>query len=469
MNLELEKTAAAYIRVSTEEQTELSPDSQLKEIRKYAAQHGIELLEEHIYIDAGISGRNTAKRPEFNKMISFAKSKPKPFDVILLWKFSRFARNREDSIVYKSMLRKECGIDVLSISEALGDDNTSVLIEALIEAMDEYYSLNLATETKRGLREKVERGGIITVAPFGYKIKDGCYVIFDEQAKIIRSLFEDYMSGVSVRELAIRLNNKGILTNRGTLWKSKAITYILSNPVYIGKIRWSPDNEVIIAQGIHEPIVSDELFGKVQERLAYIASTFKRGEHKMIRLPDFMLRGLVKCSNCGSTLVNHKKGTSLQCCTFVHGQCTVSHCVTKKAINEAVIERIREDLDIGDFNVAPSIVHNDENNDSEEQIERLSRKLIRAAEAFENGAYDLAFFKERKAAIEKELGKLKAKKKLKKDVPQNARKRKDSIRLSLALLTDPEVSETEKNLALRKIIDKVVFNRGENKILVFYR
>lgn len=154
------KTAAAYIRVSTDDQVEFSPDSQLKAIRKYAKEHDMILPEEFIFADEGISGRKTDKRVEFQRMIGMAKIKPKPFDVILLWKFSRFARNREDSIVYKSMLRKQCGIEVISISEQLSEDKTSILIEALIEAMDEYYSLNLAEEVKRGMSEKFSRGGV---------------------------------------------------------------------------------------------------------------------------------------------------------------------------------------------------------------------------------------------------------------------------------------------------------------------
>lgn len=154
-------TAAAYIRVSTDDQIEFSPDSQLKAIRKYAKDHELILPDEFIFVDEGISGRKADKRPSFQRMIGTAKLKPKPFDVILLWKFSRFARNRQDSIVYKSMLRKQCGIDVISISEQLSEDNTSVLIEALIEAMDEYYSLNLAEEVKRGMSEKFSRGGVV--------------------------------------------------------------------------------------------------------------------------------------------------------------------------------------------------------------------------------------------------------------------------------------------------------------------
>jgi DNA invertase Pin-like site-specific DNA recombinase len=103
--------------VSTDEQLEYSPDSQIKKIKEYAKHNDIHISDEFIFLDEGISGRKAEKRPAFMKMIALAKTKPKPFDMILVWKFSRFARNREDSIVYKSMLRKQCGIDVVSISE----------------------------------------------------------------------------------------------------------------------------------------------------------------------------------------------------------------------------------------------------------------------------------------------------------------------------------------------------------------
>ena len=86
------KTVAAYIRVSTDDQTEYSPDSQLEEIKDYAKRH--DMIIGKIYIDAGISGRNAKKRPEFQNMIAAAKSKPAPFEANLVWKYSRFARNQ---------------------------------------------------------------------------------------------------------------------------------------------------------------------------------------------------------------------------------------------------------------------------------------------------------------------------------------------------------------------------------------
>lgn len=100
------QTAAAYIRVSTKDQTELSPDSQIRLVRDYAKAHGMILPEEYIFRDDGLSGRKAEKRPAFMRMIAAAKEKPRPFDVILLWKYSRFARNQEESIVYKSLLKR---------------------------------------------------------------------------------------------------------------------------------------------------------------------------------------------------------------------------------------------------------------------------------------------------------------------------------------------------------------------------
>ena len=116
------RIAAAYIRVSTHMQEELSPDAQRRLLGEYAKRNGMILSNEFIFRDKGISGKKAEKRPDFMKMISMAKQKPAPFDVILVWKFSRFARNQEESIVYKNLLRNKCKVDVVSITEQNGDD-----------------------------------------------------------------------------------------------------------------------------------------------------------------------------------------------------------------------------------------------------------------------------------------------------------------------------------------------------------
>ena len=144
------KTGAIYICVSTDKQEELSPDAQLRLLMDYAKKNSIDVPEEYIYQDNGISGRKANKRPAFQNMIALAKSKEHPIDTIIVWKFSRFARNQEESIVYKSLLSKN-SVDVVSVSEPLIDGPFGSLIERIIEWMDEYYSIRLSGEVMRGM------------------------------------------------------------------------------------------------------------------------------------------------------------------------------------------------------------------------------------------------------------------------------------------------------------------------------
>ena len=134
---------ALYIRVSTDKQEELSPDAQKRLLLEYAKKNKIMIRDEHIFMENGISGRNAQKRPEFQRMIAIAKKKPSPFQVVLVWKYSRFARNQEESIFYKSMLKKQRGVDVISTSEPLIDGPLGGLSERIIARLDEYNTSNL--------------------------------------------------------------------------------------------------------------------------------------------------------------------------------------------------------------------------------------------------------------------------------------------------------------------------------------
>ncbi len=165
------KLAATYIRVSTEGQDEYSPDSQLKLVREYAKKNDYIVPNDYIFYDDGISAKSVKKRTQFNNMIAIAKDKSHPIDAILVWKFSRFARNQEESIVYKSLLKKN-NVSVISISEFIDEDNPfGTLIERIIEWMDEYYLIRLSGEVKRGMLEKFSRGQIVNAPPIGYSLK----------------------------------------------------------------------------------------------------------------------------------------------------------------------------------------------------------------------------------------------------------------------------------------------------------
>lgn len=129
-----------YARVSSDKQdVDLSISAQLKVLREYAAKNSYDVVRE--FVDEAESGR-TAARPAFREMISMAKRPQKPFNTVLVWKYSRFARSREDSIVYKTMLRKN-GVKVISITEPFEDTPMGRLLEAMIESLDEFYSANL--------------------------------------------------------------------------------------------------------------------------------------------------------------------------------------------------------------------------------------------------------------------------------------------------------------------------------------
>lgn len=469
------KIAAAYIRVSTDDQTELSPDSQLKLLRDYAKAHDMILPDEYVFQDDGISGRTASKRPAFNTMIGTAKLKPKPFDVILLWKFSRFARNREDSIVYKSMLRKQLGIDVISISESIGDDKMSVLIEAMIEAMDEYYSLNLSEEVKRGMTEKVSRGLPVSIPSFGYDITEKNYVPNPETAPLVKMIFEDYLAGVGTREIAMKMNSMGIRTRRGGLWENRTVDYILNNPVYIGKIRWNPahrtrrdydDENIMIVDGHHEPIISTELWESVQDKIQKDKEIYRKYSRTQTTVNGpWMLRSVLRCDACGGVITRATK-VGVQCYKYSHGKCSKSHYCSMSKIEGMVIDELENIIEgkstpiFSEESTQKYTVQDTARKTARSMLEAEERKLKRIKEAYTAGIDTLEEYQENKAKIIASINRIKEKYDAAEPVtPQNVNKKK--LRSLLKKLKDPKISAEEKNEALLQNVSHITFIRNE--------
>lgn len=473
------KTAAAYIRVSTDNQTELSPQSQIKTIQQYAKQNGYIIPREFIFRDDGISGRKAEKRPEFVKMIATAKNKPSPFSTILLWKFSRFARNQEESIFYKAQLRKN-GVEVISVSEPVIDGPFGTLIERIIEWSDEYYSIRLSGEVKRGMLEKVERGGAVSIPAFGYNIEDKKYIINPDTAPIVKQIFADYLQGQGTRQIATHLNNLGIKTTRGNCWENRTVDYILQNPVYIGKIRWNPkgrtrrdfeNKDIMVVDGTHQAIIDEEIFNKVQELIRTSKKSYIPYSHHKNN-EEFMLHGLVKCSNCGRTLSMAVRGTSLQCIGYAHGHCSVSHSISINKINNMVILALEQAFQTGVFNIR--IKENKTSEpviDIEALIDKENLKLKRITEAYEDGVYTLDEYKERRTLIQKQISRLREQKPKNNETDNLLKLRQNFIennRHVISRLTSKDVTESEKNALLRGFIDKIIFNRTTSNIEVFF-
>lgn len=157
-----------YVRCSSEKQAEkeLSILAQLKALREFATKNDYNVVRE--FVDEAESARSS-DRPAFREMIALARLKPPLFDAVLVWKLSRFARNREDSIIHKSLLRKK-GIQVISINEPIEDTPSGKLLEGIIEVIDEFYSDNLGQDVIRGMREAASKGYFCGGRfPYGYR------------------------------------------------------------------------------------------------------------------------------------------------------------------------------------------------------------------------------------------------------------------------------------------------------------
>lgn len=482
------KVAAAYIRVSDERQDEYSPDSQLKKTREYAAKEGYIIPDEYVFYDDGISAKSVKRRHEFNRMIAMAKEKEHPFEVIYVWKFSRFARNQEESMVYKNLLRKK-GVSVVSVSEPIPEGHFGTLIERIIEWMDEFYLINLGTEVKRGMTEKVSRGEPVCAPAFGYIIREKKYYPHEEEADIIREIFARYADGDGMRRIAVDLGNRGIRTKRGNQPYNRWVEYILRNPVYIGKIRWSIDgarpmhsrdfdNEnIMIVDGHHEPLVPIELWNKVQTRLDTEKALYPKHAKKEQPV-SIMTKGLVRCSSCGGTLATSRAKSgkaqtpTVQCCNYSRGSCHVSHSVTVPRLESSIITALKQSVTERIFAVSPekkkSLVPNAPDYDKLIAIEE--RRLERAKAAYLSEVDTIEQYAENKKVITARIEELTALRD-KSTTPTilDLDAYADKVTQVVNIIESEKVSPEAKNTALRTIIDKIIYNKPNESISIYFR
>lgn len=476
-----QKICAAYIRVSTHDQEEYSPESQIKLVRDYAKRNGWLLPEEFIFRDDGISGRTAEKRPGFLRMIATARQKPQPFSCILVWKFSRFARNQEESIVYKSLLKKENGIDVISISEPLMEGPFGELIERIIEWFDAFYSANLGTEVRRGMTERAGRGLPVSTAPLGYAYQNKALVIVPEEAEVVRIIYQEFLDGTPMIAIAKKLNEMGVRTKRKGSWENRTVRYILTNPIYVGKLRWCPSGandyhhsalreDTMLVDGEHKPIISPEVFSAAQARMGEYLRRYKGSGQKAQRQNvSRMLQGLVKCSTCGSTL--SFTGSGMNCSGYIHGRCQVSHFITVEKLEELAISALRAQMDSLELKIVPR--QRQDKDQERRRLEQLLKKekevLRRYKEAYSAGVDSLEEYRANKTASQQRTDQWQAELSRLAEPPAidpaafAARHRE-----ALNALTSGSLTGQEKNQLLRGFVDHMVFHKDTREVEVVY-
>lgn len=288
------KTAVAYARYSSTNQREESIDAQLRAIREYCERENIELIAE--FTDEAISGKSD-NREDFQNMISQLLKGHLQADFVLVHKFNRFARNKYDSALYKKKL-KDIDIKVVSVSQKIDDTPEGELLEGFLETIDQYYSANLAVEVRKGLRENALKGkhagGQVL---FGYSLDSDGYYVPNENAKIVKRIFEEYAAGYPKTEICRRLNEEGYRNQRGKKFNTRTLYDLLRNEKYIGNYVYTIDKKETIRldEIIKNPPIDKRLWSEVQTLCE--KGSLKGRERKQKR--NYLLTGRTFCTECG--------------------------------------------------------------------------------------------------------------------------------------------------------------------------
>lgn len=463
-----DRIGALYIRVSTDDQAELSPDAQKRLLLDYAKKNGIIISNDFIFSES-VSGRHVQKRPEFQRMIGIAKQPSHPIDVILVWKYSRFARNQEESIVYKSMLKKD-HVEVISVSEPLVDGPFGSLIERIIEWMDEYYSIRLSGEVLRGMKEKALRNGYQSSPCLGYEaVGHGKPFQINEAEYAMVSYIMDLYDNQNMDETAIarKCNDLGYKTKRGNPFERRTVDRILQNPFYCGIVSWNG----VEFEGAHEVRISKERFDR-RQRL--IASRKRPMKARNISTCKHWLSGLLKCSVCGATLsyTGNGKCPYFQCWKYAKGFHKTSVALSVKKAEEAVIEYFDLVLAGADFTYVrkeqPAADKTAAIEQLQKKLSKLSARESRIRDAYESGIDSLEEYKANKERLISNRLQLETElEKLRKEQAEKEVNKEDvlhEIKSVNDILKNPDVSYEKKGTLIRTIVDQIIYDKESGKM-----
>ena len=338
--------------------------------------------------------------------------------------------------MYKTMLRK-MGVQVVSINEPVEDTTTGKLMEAIIESMDEFYSVNLGDEVTRGMRESASRGFHVgSHTPFGYrriKVHDGGkerpkLEIEPDQAHIVKRMFEQLAIGKGLTDIVKDLNREGISGPKGNGWSKTTIHKILTNPVYTGVLVWEKSSmrnlQPIRVNDVWEAIIDTATFEKAQ---ATLSSRAFINTHPQRSASHYFLSGLAKCGYCGKALVGQDaksgKFNYYVCGTLLKkgsGSCK-SHYLNSRKFERIVIDKIKEHI-LTEENLRELVrlvneemdtafsEHRDQLDSVLKEIAEVNRRLDRLYDAIETGKVTLDDLSQRIKQLKEQKVKLESQK-----------------------------------------------------------
>ena len=320
--------AYIYTRVSTLIQVDgFSLDAQEEEIREFAKRHEINIVGK--YSDEGKSGKNAEHRPAFNQMMDDIRSKKDNIRYVLVFKLSRFARNTSDTAKYLQELAS-FGIGLLGVKDGIDTSTaTGKMIANIMGAVAEVELENIHEQTLAGRQQKA-RSGLWNgaQAPFGYAIENKSLVVCPEEAEIVKEIFRLYTEeGQTIRYITKKLNDEGMKreqrgNTRFSVFTERTVRSILKNPIYEGKIAYGrrhtvkvegtnnetkvvkqkDESKIILVEGIHEAIISPEMFEKAGAKLS---ENIRHRKTRSDSTTVYPLTGLIKCPDCGKNIFGY--------------------------------------------------------------------------------------------------------------------------------------------------------------------
>ncbi|MED4130741.1 recombinase family protein [Shouchella miscanthi] len=309
------KKVAIYARVSTSEQAEegYSIDEQLSVLRQWCESQSYTVYDE--FTDRGISGKSM-NRPALLRMLKEANH----FDMVIVWKMNRLARNILD-ILQMVKLLEDNQVDFRSFKENLETETPAGKLQFhMLAAISEFERDNIAENVKMGMSARAKEGAWNGGRVLGYdsrsefiptkKRKQTKLVVNEEEARTVRKIFHLYLDGHGYKSIANQLNKEGFKTKTGNSFSFNSVKTILENPIYVGLIRynkqtnWSKKRRKgtnatpYIGKGQHDPIISEEVWMKTQERLKQRSKKPNR-----VHSGEYVLTGIMKCPECGASMV----------------------------------------------------------------------------------------------------------------------------------------------------------------------
>lgn len=308
MNKMKKKRIGGYIRVSTEKQVMgYSIEGQITQIEQYCQFNAYDLVD--IYADRGISGKSM-NRPELQRMLNDAKNGK--LDCVMVYKTNRLARNTSDLLTIVEELHRQ-NVEFFSLSERMEVKNsTGKLMLQILAIFSEFERNTILENIYTGQRQRALEGYYQGNLPLGYNnIPDNKkeLMINQHEANIVKYIFESYAKGHGYRKIANALNHKGYVTKKGNPFSISAVTYILSNPFYIGKIQFAKykdwndkrrkglNDKPVITEGKHSPIIGKNLWDKVQARKKQVSK-----KPQVHGKGTNLLTGIVHCPQCGAPM-----------------------------------------------------------------------------------------------------------------------------------------------------------------------